>query len=435
MKAPASCEVFLQLVRQSRLVDPSVLDDYARQLEAAKSLPGDPRPLAALMVRQGCLTYFQATQLLRGKYRGFLLGSYLLLERLGSGRSRLMFLAVDLVLRRRLALEVLPRLRGREPSALAAPEGGVGDLDHLNLVRACGTERVDNLCLRLWEYVDGTSLQDIVQERGPLDLLRAAHYTRQAADGLQHLHEAGLVHGRINPGNLLLDRRGTVKILEPALAPSPPDGGTRAGRAADDQAIVITPAYSAPEQARGPAPPDIRSDLYSLGATWFFLLTGRLPCAEDLADPGPGSNRANPGGAPKDRPDLPRPLRAVLARMLADDPARRFPIPADVAAALAAYTRTPIPPPADNVLPQLSPLARRDWCPAFQRIWASCSFPASPGGYGPSAPPPAGAGPGIVIDEAAAAEPMAKGPRRRKQSPTDRSVKPWRRRRPRRPDR
>jgi serine/threonine protein kinase len=397
MKPPVTSEAFWKLVRYSGLVDARSLDDFVRRHRAARPLPNDPENLARRMVRSGLLSYFQAAQLLRGKYQGFVLGTYLLLERLGSGSSRNLFLAVDMVLRRRIAIEILTAPPAQDPMFPVDPEhdARVADLDHPNLVRAYGAEQVENLCLRLWEYVDGTSLQDIVQERGPLGALRAAHYVRQAAEGLQYLHEAGFIHRGISPSNLLLDRRGTVKLLGAGLPHLVSEPGTPPVAAEGDPAILVTAAYRAPDQPPDRALDDIRSDIYSLGATWFFLLTGRLPCAEDLADRTPPANPRH-DGEPADGSvsNLPQTVRAVLVQMMAPDSAQRFATPSAVADALAEYTQTPPPPPTEEELPRLSPLALRGWSLACQRVQAASGLQAGPVGPGADLAEMLGAGKG-----------------------------------------
>src|SRR5262249_41394158 len=129
------------------------------------------------------------------------------------------------------------------------------------------------------EYVHGPNLQTLVERKGPLGVARAVEYVRQAARGLQHLHEAGLVHRDIKPSNLLVDHHGTVKILDLGLArffDGRPDGITAQ---LDNGKILGTADYLAPEQAINTHDVDIRADIYSLGATFYFLLAGRPPFA------------------------------------------------------------------------------------------------------------------------------------------------------------
>src|SRR5206468_6479150 len=138
------------------------------------------------------------------------------LERLGAGGMGSVYLCEHTLMRRRVAVKVLPE-KSADSSSLERfyrEARAVAALDHPNIVRAYDIDQEDNLHFLVMEYVDGSSLQEIVHRVGPLDPTRAAHYISQAAFGLQHAHEvAGLVHRDIKPGNIIVDRNGTVKVL------------------------------------------------------------------------------------------------------------------------------------------------------------------------------------------------------------------------------
>src|SRR5581483_10286116 len=169
-------------------------------------VPAEVSKMAGLLVSAGLLTHFQAEQLMQGKWRRFTIGKYKVLERLGAGGMGSVFLCEHKLMRRRVAVKVLPTAR-----AVAA-------LDHPNIVHAYDIDQDEQLHFLVMEYVDGTSLQDLVKKSGPLDVTRACHYIRQSALGLEHAHEAGLVHRDIKPGNILVDRSGAVKLLDMGLA-------------------------------------------------------------------------------------------------------------------------------------------------------------------------------------------------------------------------
>jgi hypothetical protein len=206
------------------------------------------------------------------------------------------------------------------------------------------------------EYIDGSSLDKIVRIRGPMDPLRAAHYIRQAALGLQHAHDAGLVHRDVKPANLLVDRTGTVKVLDMGLAlffREEADDLTRK----QAPGAMGTADYMAPEQAQDSHAVDARADIYSLGATFYFLLRGRSPFKRGAARP-----KVVPADQPfpplrEFRSDLPEGLVGVIDRMLARNPAERYQSAAEVAVALAPWAGTPIPPPGEEEMPRLSPAA------------------------------------------------------------------------------
>src|SRR5438105_14282220 len=205
MPAPLTKEEFLDLVRKSAVVDDKRFDAYLQSANAG--LPNDPPKAAGLLVRDGLLTHFQAEQFLQGKWRRFTIGKYKVLERIASGGMGSVYLCEHKFMRRRAAVKVLPTARANDPSALERfyrEARAVAALDHPNIVRAYDIDQEENLHFLVMEYVDGTSLQDLVKNSGPLDPARAAHYISQAAQGLQHAHEiAGLVHRDLKPGNLI----------------------------------------------------------------------------------------------------------------------------------------------------------------------------------------------------------------------------------------
>ncbi len=368
MPAPATADDLLQLVRKSGLVAPQRLDEYAAGLRAGGRAPSDPAALAREMVRGGLLTYFQSRQLLAGKYRGFLLGRYKILEHLGAGGMGTVLLCEHTHMRHRVAVKVLPPDKARDPSALTRfyrEARAAASLDHPNLVRAHDIDRQDRHHFLVMDYVDGVSLQAVVRKHGPLDPVRAAHYVRQAALGLQHAHESGLVHRDVKPGNLLLDRQGTVKVTDLGLTRVRDDGGEALTHKYDGQFVLGSADYFAPEQAVDSHAVDIRADVYSLGATFYYLLTGRPPFAEGtVAQKLLCHQMREPRPLREVRPDVPEGLAAVLARMMAKAPSDRYQTPADVAEALAPWARTPVPPPDPSDFRRLSLAARGPKTPA-----------------------------------------------------------------------
>jgi serine/threonine protein kinase len=360
----SSTSDFLAVVHRSGLVDEEQLRAYLHARQAGPGLAASPRHLARDLVRAGLLTYFQAGQLLAGKSRGFVIsGKYKVLELLGTGGMGTVYLCLHISLRRPVAIKLLPVDRGlgqsyqerfyREARAVAA-------LDHLNIVHAYDVDRDERYHFLVMEYVDGSSLREIVKRRGPMDPARAAHYIRQAALGLQHAHEtAGLVHRDIKPGNILVDRGGTVKVLDLGLARFFYDHEDFLSQKYDET-VLGTPDYLAPEQSLD-GKVDIRADIYSLGATFYFCLTGqtlfgKAPVAQKLIwqqTRQPRPIRSQQAAVPEELADL------IEKRMLAKAPAQRFQQPAEIALALAPWTRTPIPPPLEEEMPRLCPAARR----------------------------------------------------------------------------
>jgi serine/threonine protein kinase len=293
------------------------------------------------------------------------LGEYQLLGEIGHGGMGTVYKALHTKLDRLVALKVLRLSRTKDKRAIARFERemkAVGKLDHRHIVRAYDAREIEGTPTLVMEYVEGLDLGEILRRVGPLDVADACEVVRQAAIGLQYVHENGLVHRDIKPSNLMLSslfsERGrggegpVVKILDLGLArfhlePAPADepaGATVAGAAemtGTDQAMG-TADYMAPEQASNSRKVDIRADIYSLGCTLFKLLTGRAPF-DDAEHPGAPEKLAAHANEPAPavramRPDVSEGLARVLDCMLAKDPAARFPNPAEVAAALAPYT-------------------------------------------------------------------------------------------------
>src|ERR1700733_4791252 len=179
MPAPTTIDEFLELVRKSGVVDEKRLSSYIDRLRAVDQLPPQPVPLATQLVREGVLTQFQAEQFLQGKWRRFTIGKYKVLERLGAGGMGSVYLCEHMLMRRRVAVKVLPTAKAEDPAALERfnrEARAVAALDHPNIVRAYDIDHVDNLHFLVMEHVDGSSLQEIIKYRtGPMDVLRAAH--------------------------------------------------------------------------------------------------------------------------------------------------------------------------------------------------------------------------------------------------------------------
>ncbi|MFO0826048.1 MAG: protein kinase [Gemmataceae bacterium] len=357
MPPPASTDEFLDLVGRSGVVEESKLRNWTQKQTEAATLPPDPQKLAGAMVRDGLLTYFQAEQLLQGKYKRFTIGKYKVLEKLGAGGMAQVFLCEHKLMRRRVAIKVLPTAKADDPSSLERfyrEARAVAAVDHPNIVRAYDIDQDENLHFLVMEFVDGTNLQDLVKKFGPLDPLRACHYIYASAVGLQHAHEMTLIHRDIKPGNILLDRNGVVKILDMGLARFFYDDQDDVTKKYDEN-VLGTADYLAPEQALDSHTVDIRADIYSLGATFYFLLTGSPVFPEgSVAQKLIWHQNRQPKPISAFRADVPAEVCAIIDKMMAKKPEARYQTPAEVMAALAPWVATPIPPPAEREMPQLS---------------------------------------------------------------------------------
>jgi eukaryotic-like serine/threonine-protein kinase len=361
MASPTSVEEFLDLVRKSGVADEKRLDGYLQKLRAAGRLPSDPSKLASLLVYDGgVLTLFQAEHIMQGKWRRFNIGKYKVLEKLGSGGMGTVFLCEHKLMRCLRAIKILPAAKAQDEAALGRfyrEARAVAAIDHPNIVHAYDIDQDENLHFLVMEYVDGSSLQDIVKKAGPVSVLRACHYMRQSAIGLDHAERAGLVHRDIKPGNILVARDGSVKILDMGLARFFNDDDDILTKKFDEN-VLGTADYLAPEQALDSHTVDIRADIYSLGATFYFLLTGKTPFGEGtVAQKLFWHQSRNPKPVRDLRPEVPAEVEAVITKMMAKDPANRYQMPAEVADALAPLTQTPIGPPPESEMPRLSPAA------------------------------------------------------------------------------
>ena len=376
MPAPSTIDEFLELTRKSGVVDPDRVGATVENLRAEGALPAEPKQLANLLVRNGVLTKFYAEQFLRGVWRGFSIGKYKILERIGSGGMGIVYLGEHKLMGHRVAIKVLPVALAEHPWFLKRfyrEAQAVAALNHPNIVRAHDIDQDGKLHFLVMEFVDGSSLQDIVAKYGPLDFHRAAHYVRQAALGLQHLHEKELIHRDIKPGNLLLTRDGVIKILDLGLARFFRDQKELSPGKSNERAMVGTDDYLAPEQIVNSDDVDIRADIYSLGATLYFLLTGYSPF-EDVTMAYQKLLRhlaQRPKPIREFRPDVPLALVGVVDKMMSKNPWERQQTPAAVVDALAHWTRKPVAPPPPAEMPTLSPAlqrsAARRFCPALPR--------------------------------------------------------------------
>jgi serine/threonine protein kinase/putative intracellular protease/amidase len=278
---------------------------------------------------------------------------YRVLGLLGAGGMGAVYKAEHRLMERMVALKVINPTLVSSPAALERFEREVkaaAKLSHANIVTAHDAEQAGNLHFLVMEFVEGVSLDRWLAKTGPLPPQQAANLIRQAAQGLQHAHEKGMIHRDIKPHNLMVTRGGVLKILDFGLArlasqawQSTADGDT-ADRPADATragAVLGTPDYIAPEQAVDAHVADIRADIYSLGCTLYFLLTGEPPFAGGTTlDKLRAHKSLVPTPIRLRRPDVPEELAAILDKMLAKDPAGRYSTPQEVAEALKPLARS-----------------------------------------------------------------------------------------------
>ncbi len=291
---------------------------------------------------------------------------YRIVALLGHGGMGDVYRAEHRLMNRSVALKVIKPQLVDKPGAVERFRREVraaAKLSHPNVVTAFDAEEAGGVHFLVMEYVEGDELSELIGERGPLPVGLACDYARQVALGLQHAFDSGMVHRDIKPQNLIVDRSGIVKILDFGLAsllqtaavPSaptptdaatgPPDGNSveqsvAAGQLTTAGVMMGTPDFIAPEQALNASAADIRSDVYALGCTLYFLLAGQPPFPQGAARE---KIRAHLQQTPRPLTELnrqvPAELQAVVNQMLAKDPSERYQTPQEVARALLPFTR------------------------------------------------------------------------------------------------
>ncbi len=324
--------------------------------------------LSRRLVKAGLLTAYQAAAIYQKKSRGLLIGNYLILDKVGQGGMGKVFKARHRKLRRLGALKMLPPSFARDRAAVQRFRRefeAAGRLKHPNLVAAFEADEDRGVHFLVMDYVEGRDLSRVVSEQGPLPVPQGVDYLIQAARGLEAAHGMGIIHRDIKPGNLMLDRAGTVRVLDLGLArivdASNPFSKNATGCLTQSGMYMGTVDYMAPEQADDPHAVDHRADIYSLGCTLFYLLTGREPFSggtllkrilahQQQAAP---SLRLN-------RPEVSPALEAAYKLMMAKDPQHRPASMSDVIALLErskfVTSNVPIkgdPPPKPRPTPEV----------------------------------------------------------------------------------
>ena len=343
------------------MVDEQKLAAYLHRRQLTRGLPEDPREFADEMVQDAILTYFQSEQFLLGKWRGFTIGKYKLLERVGVGGMGQVFLCEHMFMKKRVAVKVLPPAKADQPAALGRfyrEARAAGSLDHQNIVRTHDIDQDGNLHFIVMDYVDGPNLLDVVKKFGPLDLSRAVSYMYQVAHGLDYAFRNSLIHRDIKPGNILIDRKGVARILDLGLARFINDHSDQLTLKYDDKIVLGTADYVAPEQVANSHSVDIRADIYGLGATFYFLLAGHPPFPTGTVSQKLLWHRTkDPTPIRQIRPEVPEGLAVIVGKMMAKDPKARFQTPAQIAAELEQFLVNPTPLPTAEEMPLLSPAA------------------------------------------------------------------------------
>ncbi|MBI2808467.1 MAG: serine/threonine protein kinase [Planctomycetes bacterium] len=391
----------MDTLRQHLLLTPAQATELPHLVQGRS---GDARSLAKALIQKGWLSVYQVNQLLMGRADELVIGPYRVLEKLGQGGLSTVFKAQHREHRNLVAIKII------RPEVFASTDGrqaflqeveAMARLDHANIVQFCDADQWNDTYYFAMEYVEGTDLGKAVRLSGALPVQEACDYIRQTALGLQHAHERNLIHRDIKPVNLFLTQapvdlqqtvaalfatrrernapgpvgskatlmtRPTIKILDWGLANQRSPGGLQPEAPGEaDRGVVGTADYLSPEQARDARAADIRSDIYSLGCTLYYLLTGQPPFPDGtLVQKLMQHQSAQPRPIAEFRADVPASVAAAVERMMAKHPDDRFQTPASVALAFLSFVRQS-PSLAGKATPRLTmhgvPIPSRDDTP------------------------------------------------------------------------
>ncbi len=353
---------FLRCLQESRLFSEQEFD------AATAGLPDSDqaRVLARALNEQGCLTRFQARHLLHGKGNKLVLGQYRLVDFLGRGATGRVYKAIHAIMRRIVAIKVISSsiLTAKDDLYLFQREvRAASQLQHPNIIAAYDADEAKGTHFFVMEYAEGPNLQELLKKQGPLPIGLACELMRQAALALQYADEKGIVHRDIKPANLLATN------LAESPVPVGAAGGGGATRSSPPPAPILkvldfglarlhgtaitggmdtilsktgtllgTIDYISPEQANSIHAVDIRSDLYSLGCTFYHLLAGRVPFPSTTPMEKLVKHFMEEATALEEvRPEVPPAVAAIIRRLMAKDKAQRFQTPGELASVLARW--------------------------------------------------------------------------------------------------
>jgi serine/threonine protein kinase len=335
---------FLKHLITSRLMTMDEVQAFLSTLDGDQK-PQDGEAFAKKLVHAKQLTAFQASAIYRGKPHGLVLGDYMLLERIGMGGMGQVFKAMHHRMERVVALKVLPTKTMNSPDAIERFQREVkaaAKLSHPNIVTAFDAREDGGVYSLVMEYVDGIDLARLVTEKGPLEVGKALDYIVQTARGLEHAHSQGVVHRDIKPANLLLDKQGTIKILDMGLARLQEGAVGTVSAAAGLTSVgslMGTIDFMSPEQALDCRQADCTSDIYSLGCTLHVLLIGHpIFVGETIMARILAHRESPPPSLRAERNDIPAAVDAAFRRMVAKKVEDRFQSMTEVIAALTSLS-------------------------------------------------------------------------------------------------
>lgn len=329
-------EEFVKQIEDSGVIAPGKLDNFV----PPKAHPKDAQELARQLVQSKQLTKFQAQEIYQGRASSLILGNYTILDKIGAGGMGQVFKAEHRRMKRTVAIKMLPRNLTKDALSIARFQREVevaAKLSHPNIVAAHDADEARGVHFLVMEYVAGSDLSALVKKHGPLSVAKAVNYVLQAARGLDFAHKKGVIHRDVKPGNLLLDAEGTVKILDMGLARLSSDGNAATqSELTGAGAVLGTVDYMAPEQAVDTRHADARADIYSLGCTLYYLLSGKSAYEGETLMAKLLAHRETP--IPSLGDNVPKPVQAVFRKMAAKRVEDRYQAMSEVVTALEAYS-------------------------------------------------------------------------------------------------
>jgi serine/threonine protein kinase len=385
---------YVSLLSKSKLLPQEEVDAVVKRWQDESGSGGSVEAFSKYLVSKRILTPWQAAMVQRGRADGFFLERYKILDQIGKGQMGGVYKAVH-SLGQMVALKILPASRAKDPRVLGRFQREarlLTQLDHPNVVRAFQVGDSGGRHFIVMEFLEGETLDDVLQRRKKLPVPEAVRLIRQALDGLQHLEDKRMVHRDLKPANLMIIPAGgkgdttldaTVKIVDIGLGrelfdESAPEGQIDTQLTVEG-AVVGTPDYMSPEQAKDARSADIRADIYSLGCVLYRAVTGRTPFPDTNIMTQMLRHATEMPQAMSKFTEVPAGLQETLDMMIAKRPEDRFQTPAQGSEALKRF-QTP---------GSGAEAAKSDMAPAFKQ-WLETESHASPEPVKPkTAPAPA----------------------------------------------